>query len=155
MKSLAWILLAIVTLPTLGQAKDYPLNLTIWETEAFFRKPDGKVTTCVVLGHKPSCNSVDMQLQTLLELVSLATVADGKVYFIVCVNRTWSWVDLNDPVRLGIVSPGDYKARWDKGKLRILFFGKDRRWDEQTFAVKKSYPLTPELQRQLSDQRDF
>lgn len=155
MRHLVWPLLLIFTFPRMGQAKDYPLTLTIWETDAFFRKPDGKVTTCTVLGHKPTCNSADMQLQTLLDLVSLATAADGKVYVIVCLNRTWSRIDLSDPVRLGIVSPGEYKARWDRGKLKVLFYGKNRRWNEQTFTVKTSYPLTPELAQKFSQERDF
>jgi len=153
----AWLLLLIFIFPTvaLGKPKASPLTLTIWETSAFFRKPDGTVTNCTILGYKPNCNPADMQLQTLIELVSFASVADGKIYVIKCVSRIWRQADLDDPARLGIVSPGDYKARWDKGKLKVLFYGKNGRWNELTFSVKSSSPLTPELEHRLLEEREL
>jgi len=156
-KNLLWLLLLILTLPNvvLGKPKDYPLKLTIWETTAFFKKPDGTVTYCPLLGYKPTCKPEYAQLQTLVQLVSLATVADGKVYSIKCASRIWRKDDLEDPVRLGIVSPGEYKARWDNGKLRVLFFGKNRQWNELTFTVESSSPLTPEMERKLSEEREL
>lgn len=157
MKYRVWFLLLVLAFPArmLGEPKAYPLTLTIWETEALFRKPDGTVTHCTVLGPKPSCSSADLQLQTLLELVSFASVADGKIYSIKCVSRIWRQADLDDPVRLGIVSPGDYKARWDKGKLKVQFFGKNGRWNELTFTIKSSSPLTPEMERRLVEEREL
>ena len=156
MKYLVWLLLLIFTFPAVALGRSpSPLTLTIWETLAYFRKPDGAVTYCTVLGAKPNCESADMQLQTLLELVSLASVGDGKLYVIKCTSRVWRWADLDDPVRLGIVSPGDYKARWDKRKLKVMFFGKNGRWNELTFVIKSTPPLTPEMERKLSEKRDL
>ena len=145
-KYLVGLLLPILTFPTvaLGHPKEYPLTLTVWRTDAAFRKPDGTVIICTLLGDQPDCPT-NNALQTFIEFVSYATVADGKIYVIKCVSRIRRAVDLDDPVRLGIVPPGDYKARWDKGKLKALFFGKNRQWNELTFVIKASYPETPEL----------
>jgi hypothetical protein len=154
-KYLAWFLLAAFACPTaaLERTKTFPLTMTIWETWAYFSKPDGAMTHCTILGPNPTCSSTDMQLQTLIELVSLASVADGKIYVIKCVSRIWRQADLDDLVRLGIVSPGDYKARRDKEKLKVQFYGKNGRWNELTFAIKTSSALTPEMERKLSEER--
>jgi hypothetical protein len=157
MKYLAWFLLLVFAFPALalGRPKASPLTLTIWETWAYFGKPDGTVTHCTILGPKPTCKSADTQLQTFLELVSLASVADGKLYVIKCVSRIWRQADLDDPVRLGIVSPGDYKARWDKENLKVQFYGKNGRWNELTFFIRSSSPLTPEMERKLLEEREL
>jgi hypothetical protein len=58
----------------------------------------------------------------------------------------------NDDARLGLVPPGKYKARWDREKLKALFFGRNGKWNELAFTVTSSFPMTPEMERELSDE---
>jgi len=182
MRHLVWSLVGTLAFSSagLGQPKEYPLTLTVWATVAYYAKPDGTATHCTVLGVgtetpdasgtvaslTPNCDAEAGKGQTFVGLASFVSVADGNYYGIKCVScysklggsgAGLFWRGMrgkfdDDDVKRGLIPPGKYKARWDKGKLKALYFGKDAKWKELTFTITSSLPVTPEIEHELEEE---
>ena len=134
-----------------GQERQYPVTLNVLETRAISYKADGSrtTTTCTATGPDGiSCDSTTVSAAQHTDLVSFADVSDGKLYMISCVlgvgKRFLSGFGQGMTASAGAatvsgcaVSPGLYKARWDKGRLRVLR-EKDGKAHEVAFMVLSS-----------------
>lgn len=118
-----------------GEAKEYLLTLKVIETDAITSKVDGTrtTTTCSVNAatNDVTCESERTPDSTHTDLVSIADLSDGKRYTISCVlgagARFLSGSGQAMSANAGLptvsgcrVPPGAYKARWDKGRLKVL-----------------------------------
>ncbi len=137
-----------------SEHKDYPVTLKVLETEAISYKPDGTrtTTTCASNGSESiTCDSSTISAAQHTDLVSFADGSDGKLYMISCVAGTGKRflsgfgqgmaASAGAPTVSGCqISAGVYKARWDKGRLKVLH-DKNGRLTEVTFAVLSSAPM--------------
>jgi hypothetical protein len=153
-------LLALAVTAWAGQSKEYPVLLKVLETDAISSKGDGTriTTTCSssALGIF-TCDSEQVPGSVHTDLVSFATASDGRAYLISCVmgpGRSFlSGAGEAMAANAGVATvsgcalpPGDYKARWDKGRLKVLR-EKDGKSKETTFAVLSSAPIPPVTSR--------
>ena len=156
MKRLLGLITLIAVVPSLwaGEAKEYPLTLRVVETDAISSKADGTRTTTTCAGgpgiEEVTCESKQIPGATHTQLVSVAEASDGKTYVIECVLGVGGAflagagqgmsASAGVPMVSGCkVPPGTYKARWDKGRLKMLH-DKNGKLKETAFAVLSSAP---------------
>jgi hypothetical protein len=156
MKRLLGLITLIAVVPSLwaGEAKEYPLTLKVVETDAISSKADGTRTTTVCAGgpgiEEVTCESKQIPGATHTQLVSVAEASDGKTYVIECVLGAGGAflvgagqgmsASAGVPTVSGCkVPPGTYKARWNKGRLKVLH-DKNGKLKETAFAVLSSAP---------------
>jgi len=148
-------LLLIAGLASAGGPKEYPLTLTVFETNAISSKLDGTriTTTCTSTPgvEEITCDSRQIAGATHTDLVSYAAASDGKAYLIQCtlgVGRGFL-VGAGQAMAANAgtstvsgcrVPPGTYKARWEKDHLKVLH-EKNGKFKETTFAVLSSVPI--------------
>lgn len=163
MRTFAGLILLIAAVQS-GQAaepKQYSLTLTVLETDAISSKTDGTrtTTTCATTPgiDEITCDSRQVAGATHTELVSYATASDGKAYLIACTQNTGARfaqgfaAGAGAPTVTGCrVPPGVYKARWDKGRLKVLQ-EKNGKSKETTFAVLSSVALPTEKASHTQD----
>lgn len=153
MRRLVVLVALIVALPPLwaGEPKEYPLTLNVLETDAISSNADGTrtTTTCTT---SPSIDEITCDSQQVAgavhtELVSYATASDGKAYLISCAQNTGARFAQGFAAGAGAstvtgcrVPPGTYKARWDKGRLKVLH-EKNGKAKETTLAVLSSVAI--------------
>jgi hypothetical protein len=154
------VLLLVAGIAAAGEHKEYPVTLKVLSTEAISSKPDGTRTTTTCSSANPenlTCDSTQVSAAQHTELVSFADLSDGKLYMIACVlgvgRRFLSGGGEAMAANAGVatvsgcaVPSGTYKARWDKGRLKVLR-EKNGKSSETTFAVLSSTPIPPEVPR--------
>ena len=138
-----------------GEQKQYPVTLKILRTNAISTKADGVKTTTTCQSTGPdeiTCDSNEISAAQHTELYSFADIADGKLYLISCVQgagrRFLSGFGQGMAANAGVatmsgcpVPPGTYKARWDKGRLKVVLQEKASQVKETTFVVLSSGPM--------------
>jgi len=156
MKRLLGLITLIAVVPSLwaGEAKEYPLTLKVVETDAISSKADGtRTTTTCASGpgiEEVTCESKQIPGATHTQLLSVAEASDGKTYVIECVLGVGGAflagagqgmsASAGVPTVSGCKVPrGIYKARWDKGRLKVLH-DKNGKLKETAFAVLSSAP---------------
>ena len=137
-----------------GDHKEYPIALRVLRTDAISTKADGTrtTTTCTDTGSDEiTCDSKEVSAGRHTELVSFVNAGDGKLYMISCVlgagSRFLSGMGQSMQANAGLdtvsgcaVPPGTYKARWDKGRLKVVR-EKDGKSKETTFVILSSGPM--------------
>lgn len=148
------VLLLVAGITAAGEHKEYPVTLKVLSTEAISSKPDGTRTTTTCTSASPeniTCDSTQVSATQHTELVSFAELSDGRLYMIACTlgagGRFLSGFGQGMATTAGAatvsgcpVPPGTYKARWDKGHLKVLH-EKNGKSKETTFAVLSSAPI--------------
>jgi PEGA domain len=137
-----------------GEAKEYPLTLKVLETDAVTSKADGTKTTTNCTSSPASgdvnCTSRQTPVSEHTDLFSIVEASDGNTYSIACVQgvggsflggagRAMAADAGLSTVNGCMVPPGTYKARWDKGQLKVLH-EKNGKFKETTFTVLSSKP---------------
>ncbi len=153
MRRLVGLAALIVAVPPLwaGEPKEYPLTLNVLETDAITSKADGTrtTTTCTTSPgiDEITCDSQQVAGAVHTELVSYATGSDGTAYLISCAQNAGARFAQGFAAGAGAstvtgcrVPPGTYKARWDKGRLKILH-EKNGKAKETMFAVLSSVAI--------------
>jgi hypothetical protein len=146
---------AFIIAPGLWAAggKEYPVTLKLLETDAISYKADGTKTTtnCTTAGPNDiTCTSTQVPGGLHTELVSVVEASDGNTYVISCVQgaggRFLSGAGQAMQANAGLatvsgcrVPPGTYRARWDKGRLKVLH-EKGGKSKEVAFAILRSVP---------------
>jgi hypothetical protein len=152
----ACIVVLFVTTASGAGHKEYPVTLKVLETDAISSKADGTkmTTTCTSTGPgEVTCDSKEVSAAQHTELVSFAEASDGKLYMISCVlgigGSFLSGMGQSMQASAGLatvsgcaVPPGTYKARWDKGRLKVVH-EKNGQFKETTFVVLSSAPMSP------------
>ncbi len=133
-----------------GEHMEYPVMLKVIETDAISSKADGSriTTTCTNDGSGNfTCESRQVPGAQHIELVSFADPSDGSLYMIACIQGAGARFAEGFAAGAGAatvtgcaVAPGTYRARWEKGRLKVLREknGKDK---ETTFIVLSSAPM--------------
>ncbi len=131
-----------------ADAKEYPLTLTVLETRATTSLAGGQRTTTTCTSSPGSddfnCTSLHNPGALHTDLSSIAEASDGNTYSIACTGGAGSRFAQGFAAGTGsatvsgcLVPPGTYKARWDKGHLKVLH-EKNGKSKETTFAVLSS-----------------
>lgn len=167
MKRLLGLIALIAAVPSLwaGEAKDYPINLKVLETDAISSQADGtrSTTTCTNSpgSNEITCDSRQISGATHTELVSLVEASDGRAYFITCIRGTGARFAQGFAAGTGastvtgcMVPPGTYKARWDKDRLKVLH-EKNGKSKETTFAILSFAAVSSEKAQRPSEVSTF
>jgi PEGA domain len=150
MRRLAGVLALFVaaSLTWAGEAKQYPLTLKVLETDAVTTRTEGTKTTtnCTSLPGSDDIDCTSRHAPGALhtDLISIAEASDGNTYSIACTGgagarfaQGFAAGTGNATVSGCMVPPGTYKARWDKGHLKVLH-EKNGKSKETTFTVLSS-----------------
>jgi PEGA domain len=148
-----------------GEHREYPVTLKVLRTNAISTKVDGSriTTTCTSASpNEITCDSTEVSAAQHTELYSLADASDGKLYLISCVlgagRRFLSGFGQGMAANAGVatvsgcaVPPGTYKARWDKGRLKVAH-EKNGQYKETTFVVLSSGPMPSPTPSKTADE---
>jgi hypothetical protein len=163
MRRLVGLIALIAAVPFLWaeEPKEYPLTLVVLETDAISSKADGTRTTTTCRTSTSvdeiTCDSQQVAGAVRTELVSYATASDGKAYLISCAQNSGARFAQGFAAGTGAstvtgcrVPPGTYKARWDKGRLRVLH-EKNGKAKETTFVVLSSVAMPTQKTTPMED----
>lgn len=131
-----------------ADAKEYPLTLKVLGTSATTSSAGGQRTTTNCSSQPASddinCTSRITPNGQHTDLISTAEASDGNTYSIECTQgfganfaQGFAAGTGNATVSGCMVPPGTYKARWEKGYLKVLH-EKNGKSKETTFAVLSS-----------------
>jgi len=132
--------------------KEYPLTLSVLETDAKSSQADGTrtTTTCTRTPgtDEITCDSRQIAGALHTELVSYATASDGKAYLVSCIQNAGARFAQGFAAGTGaatvtgcLVPQGTYKARWDKGRLKVILHENNGKSKETTFVVLSSVAI--------------
>lgn len=156
--SLAWLsgvtILFLCPAVSGEEQKNYPISLKVLETTAISYRPDGTRSTTTCTSNGPdnfNCESTTTSASQHTDLVSFADLSDGKLYMISCIlgtgRRFLTGFGQGMAASAGAatvsgcpVPPGVYKARWEKGRLKVLHESHGQA-KETTFVVLNSAPM--------------
>jgi len=152
--SVAGVLLLFAATAGIAGEREYSVAVKVLETKAISYRPDGTrtTTTCTSSGPESlNCDSTTVSAAQHTDLVSFADLSDGKLYMLSCVlgagRRFLSGFGQGMAANAGVatvsgcaVPPGMYKARWEKGRLKILH-DRNGKPVEVTFVILNSAPM--------------
>jgi hypothetical protein len=152
--SVVGIALLFTATACIAEDREYSVTVKVLETKAISYRPDGTrtTTTCTSSGPESlNCDSTTVSAAQHTDLVSFADLSDGKLYMLSCVlgtgRRFLSGFGQGMAASAGAatvsgcaVSPGLYRARWDKGRLKILH-DRNGKPVEVTFVILNSAPM--------------
>jgi hypothetical protein len=153
-----WVMVLLVATAWGGERKEYPVALKVLRTDAISSKADGTKTTTTCTSTAPgevTCDSKEVTAGQHTQLVSFVDASDGKLYKTSCVlgvgSSFLSGMGQSMQANAGLdtvsgcaVPPGTYKARWDKGRLKVVH-EKNGKSKETTFVVISSEPMPSAL----------